>query len=356
MVSFYNQFAQAPIGTSFLQAGNSANQLLTGLNLDLKPGKFQQAWEQAFKSYTSNGNNHWHQAYAGFHKLQQDYPDFQAVNPFMDYTSSQSLHEKLPEKSTPNNYLMPLITALIIIGIVILLLAILIWFVWSRRPKPQLAYQTNTQTAPTGTTYPAYPTGYAGYTGNGVQPQPPQVPGFYHQTATPARPMEFAQPQVPQTPQPVPGWQNSQQHSYPVQPSDDHVAIAEPTHSSNEANTQQQAFEGPNNADNPVQAYFPTGESEGDNGIHANNTQVERMEQWPVEIPDQHIGHEDAPTMAAATAAPVTGNEKDLELTNQQAQPEKIEMTQKLPRIRVPSAKITGNLNHQIDSPQPTND
>ncbi|GCF08331.1 S1 family peptidase [Dictyobacter arantiisoli] len=138
VVSFYNSDAQAPIGTSFLQASNSARQLLDNLSLDLKPGKFEQDWEKAITQYTATGPNHWHQAYASLNKLQQDYPDFKAVTPFVAYALDQSRHEKVPELAQPD-YLTPLLPALLGLLVTFVLLGLLLWFLLKRK-KVQPAY------------------------------------------------------------------------------------------------------------------------------------------------------------------------------------------------------------------------
>lgn len=139
VVSFYNQSAQIPIGTSFLQASSSARQLLNNLTIDTKPGKFQRAWEQAFANYTATNANHWHQAAQNFKQLQQDYPAFQAVSPFLDYASMQAQHEKLPQRQT--NAQPPLLIVELAFILIVILLAVLPWFILRRRHKKQAAYQ-----------------------------------------------------------------------------------------------------------------------------------------------------------------------------------------------------------------------
>ncbi|GCE25882.1 hypothetical protein KDA_13660 [Dictyobacter alpinus] len=350
VVSFYNQFAQAPIGTSFLQASNSANQLLTGLNLDLKPGKFQQSWEEAFKSYTATGSNHWHRAYADFRKLQQAYPDFQAVSPFMDYTSSQSLHEKLPTSTQPDNHLTPLIMSLIVIAVIIILLAAPGWFFWSRsrRSKSQLAYQTHAQPATNGSAYPSMPpAGYAGYngngySGNGAQPQSALSANNQQQEATPARVMEFESQQVPQTPAPAASWQSAQ-WPYPTAA----VENAETARSTNESPIRQLPFEGSSSSPENVQEHLTQREGNGRDYLATNGVRAENFNQWPVEIPHEQTARGDVQFMANPAAVPTTASENEHVMANIHVQ-----STQKSPRVQIPSENGAAHPNDASVPPQ----
>lgn len=74
-------------GTSFLQASASARTMITQLDLDTTPGKFQQQWSQAFSDYASG---HWDAATTGFKQLAAAYPNFKAVQPYLDYSQSQA--------------------------------------------------------------------------------------------------------------------------------------------------------------------------------------------------------------------------------------------------------------------------
>ena len=60
IVSFSSANADVPLGTSFLQASNSAQELITGLSIDTTPGTFEKEWQHAFALYTSTQPGHWH--------------------------------------------------------------------------------------------------------------------------------------------------------------------------------------------------------------------------------------------------------------------------------------------------------
>ena len=136
IVSFYDHNADTPVGTSFLQASSSVQSVLTSLSsIDLKPGKFQQAWQQAFTHYTSTAAGHWHQASTDFKAMQHTYPDFHGAALFTDYTTAQAKQEPLPQSFSP----LFISVALLIILIILLVLAGM-WL--TRRRKKQLATST----------------------------------------------------------------------------------------------------------------------------------------------------------------------------------------------------------------------
>ncbi len=154
IVSFLNQDGDSPIGTSFLQASSSAQDITSTLSsLDLAPGKFQKEWEQAFTQYTSTSTGHWHKADSDFLAIQQNYPAFQVVASFKSYTSEQAKHENLQKSSSQPPYLL-----LLLLLVVIIIILALTWFLLSRRKKNQLAtaaaaqspmfYASNTPPAP----------------------------------------------------------------------------------------------------------------------------------------------------------------------------------------------------------------
>src|SRR5438270_11942942 len=94
IVSFGLSTANSPGGTSFLQASNSARDLVIALNLDTTPGPFEKAWSQAFTDYSSNAPGHWHKAEQEFQKLSTNYPLFQAVTPYLTYARDQAKNEQ----------------------------------------------------------------------------------------------------------------------------------------------------------------------------------------------------------------------------------------------------------------------
>jgi S1-C subfamily serine protease len=172
IVSFYNQDGDGPDGTSFLQASSSAQNVLSTLpTIDLKPGKLQQAWQQAFAQYTSTSADHWQQASADFQNIESAYPDFQAVTPFAAYTAEQAKNATPSQSSPLSTYLILLFIAVIII---ILGLPVVLF---RRRKKNQLAATTATQQ-----NYPSYasatalapePDSQTAYTNNGIYTQQP---------------------------------------------------------------------------------------------------------------------------------------------------------------------------------------
>lgn len=96
VVSFGISNGNAPGNTSFLQASNSARDLVNALKLDTTPGKFQSQWSAAFKDYASNTPGHWHKAAQEFQQLTTDYPQFKAGTKFLGYAQSQAQSEKTP--------------------------------------------------------------------------------------------------------------------------------------------------------------------------------------------------------------------------------------------------------------------
>ncbi len=87
-------------GTSFLQASNSANNLVKTLNLNVTPGNFQRLWSQAMSSYAASTAGHWHTALQQFQQLATQYPNFKAVQPYLDYTQTQAQSEATVQPTT----------------------------------------------------------------------------------------------------------------------------------------------------------------------------------------------------------------------------------------------------------------
>jgi S1-C subfamily serine protease len=100
VVSFGISNGNAPGSTSFLQASNSARDLVNSLKLDTTPGKFQSQWSAAFKDYASSTPGHWHKAAQEFQQLATGYPQFKAVSKFLDYAQSQAQSEKVAATPT----------------------------------------------------------------------------------------------------------------------------------------------------------------------------------------------------------------------------------------------------------------
>ncbi|MFL5624153.1 MAG: trypsin-like peptidase domain-containing protein [Ktedonobacteraceae bacterium] len=148
IVSFGLADNNSPGGTSFLQASNSARELVRSLKLNTTPGAFETAWSRAFADYAANTPGHWHKAQQEFQKIAASYPLFKAVSPYLEYTQGQARNEPLPQQpsgtrntSTPNTLLAYAAT---IAGIaVLLILAVLLFGVVIRRRRKKSAASTN---------------------------------------------------------------------------------------------------------------------------------------------------------------------------------------------------------------------
>ncbi|HEU5226577.1 MAG TPA: serine protease [Ktedonobacteraceae bacterium] len=88
-------------GTSFLQAGNSAADLVQSLKLNTTPGPFEQLWSQAFSDYSASTPGHWHKAQQEFEQLTKKYTSFAAVTPYLDYARTQADVEQGLPTPTP---------------------------------------------------------------------------------------------------------------------------------------------------------------------------------------------------------------------------------------------------------------
>ncbi len=150
--------------TSFLQASNSARQLVQQLNLNTAPGAFQTAWSQAFNDYGSTNAGHWHKAAQELQQLASTYPQFKGVNSYLAYAQQQAKTEKVvatptatPTVSTSssssflsNNW--PLLAGGALIILAIVFFGALI--VRSRAKKPTLATSKQNYEPPYDGSYP----------------------------------------------------------------------------------------------------------------------------------------------------------------------------------------------------------
>ena len=91
IVSFGSVATQG--STSFLRTSNSAKQLIQQAGIDTAPSSFQQSWSKAFNDYASTTPGHWHQSSQEFQQIATQYPRFQAINPFLQYTKQQAQTE-----------------------------------------------------------------------------------------------------------------------------------------------------------------------------------------------------------------------------------------------------------------------
>lgn len=135
VVSFYSNNADIPIGTSFLQASQSAQELIHRLALDTKPGKFERSWQQAFTYYTATTPGHWHDANKAFKNLAATYPNFQAVNAFVDYTGQQAQHEDLSLAANSAQSSLMITLMIIIFIICVIFVAGVLFFVRRERKR-----------------------------------------------------------------------------------------------------------------------------------------------------------------------------------------------------------------------------
>jgi S1-C subfamily serine protease len=133
---------EMPSGTGFLQASETAQDMIKDLKIDTKPGAFQKAWRQAFKAYASTEPGHWHEAQMLFKQLQKkyaknsdqtEYPNFRAVKPFLDYATKQADNEIVETEVK-----FPLQTIVFIV-VIILALAVVVFMLLLLRRKPRVA-------------------------------------------------------------------------------------------------------------------------------------------------------------------------------------------------------------------------
>jgi len=155
IVSFGLVNSGSPGGTSFLQASNSARELVRALNLNTSPGPFQKAWSQAFNDYASNITGHWHKAQQEFAQIAAKYPLFKGVTPYLTYSQQQTRTENLSPQPTPTANTAPTntntaptntIAAYVLtigsIALLILLLALLFMVFFRRRGKKSTTSST----------------------------------------------------------------------------------------------------------------------------------------------------------------------------------------------------------------------
>jgi len=199
--------------TSFLQASNSARQLVQQLNLNTTPGAFQTAWSQAFNDYGATKAGHWHRAAQELQQLATTYPQFKGVNPYLVYAQQQAKTEKVTTTPTAtpttsssssssflsNNW--PVLAGGALIVLAIVFLGALI--VRSRAKKPALARSKQSYGAPANSSYP-----YPSPVNQGMPPVRalPQTPPQGQQAYSPPSPnvsppsMPFGAPPASQPP------------------------------------------------------------------------------------------------------------------------------------------------------------
>ncbi len=133
-------------GTSFLQASSSASALVQSLGLNTTPGPFQKAWNQAFTDYSSNIPGHWHKAQIEFEQIATKYPQFKAIQPYLDYATSQAKIEKVPQTTIqPTTSSSSMLGMIIGVGAVLLAVLLLFGVIVFRRRR---AKRTSVSTTP----------------------------------------------------------------------------------------------------------------------------------------------------------------------------------------------------------------
>jgi S1-C subfamily serine protease len=194
-------------GTTFLQASNSAQQLVQQqLNLDTAPGHFQQVWSQAFTDYSSTGHGHWHKAAQELQQLATTYPQFKGVNRYLTYAQQQATTEKVavtptvtPTTSHPsassilaNNW--PLLAGGVAIVLGVLLFGVVI--IRRRGAKPAPVASTQNYGTPANGAYPNTPPPVNQTPSPASWPQTQPPPTYQQRNAS----MPFGTPPAPQPP------------------------------------------------------------------------------------------------------------------------------------------------------------
>lgn len=200
IVSFGLSSDGTPGGTSFLQASNSARQLVQSLSLNTSPGPFQQAWSKAVNDYASTAPGHWHKAAQEFAQLAAKYPLFKGVQPYLTYAQTQAKTEKVPTATTTtthpathNSSMMAYVWT--IVGIVILAALIVLLFGalrWSRKRQKQRQLSA----APPGVQANGNNSAFApprGQIGAPPNQQPPSAAQGWRGPSTPAPPDQSLQ-------------------------------------------------------------------------------------------------------------------------------------------------------------------
>jgi hypothetical protein len=208
-------------GTSFLRASSSAKQMIQQAGIDITSSPFQKAWKQAFTDYSSTAAGHWHQSVQEFQQLADQYPQFKAVTPFLQYATQQAQNEPQTSTTQRNNNqaagspggLNPVM--IIILGLVLLVIVVFGGsFLVSRSRQQKLALSN-------GAASPTMPPSYFGTPGQSYGTLPANAPGMAQPGApvpqTPAYPGQTAFAQFGQAPTQMPS--PAPQPAYRPQPS-----------------------------------------------------------------------------------------------------------------------------------------
>jgi S1-C subfamily serine protease len=208
--------------TSFLQASNSAQQLVQQVNLNTAPGPFQKNWSQAFNEYSVTSSGHWHKAVQELQQLATTYPQFKGINPYLAYAQQQAKTEKVAATSTatPTHTTSPSSASSfladnwpLLAGGAVIVLAVLLFGVViarGRGKKPALARSKQNYSAPANGAYPFTPPPV-----NQGPPPSPSLPQTLPGYQPPRHPsMPFGAPSASSAPQ-APVWPAPPQSSPP---------------------------------------------------------------------------------------------------------------------------------------------
>jgi hypothetical protein len=222
--------------TSFLQASNSAIELIKSQGINTTPGSFENAWAQAINDYASSSSGHWQKAAQELQNLAQTYPNFQGITPYLTYARNQAGQEQAASGGIPGMLWVVLLVVLLLLalggGFFLILRR-------SARPvvvAPGSAALYGTYQQPSGVypqqssgVSPQQPSGvyapdFAGYRASVPYAQPPQGAAYANYTSPAAYGVSSGQiPQTPQvtpdgTPLPQPAQTTEQNAAFPEAP------------------------------------------------------------------------------------------------------------------------------------------
>lgn len=135
IVSFLLASPNSPGNTAFLQASNSARDLVQSLHLDTTPGPFEKAWSQAFNDYGATTPGHWHKAWQELGSIHTNYPQFKAILPYLQYAQTQAQQEKVQQPgttpaptpaTTSSSFVWPILAGVAVVILLALVVSVLV--------------------------------------------------------------------------------------------------------------------------------------------------------------------------------------------------------------------------------------
>ena len=274
--------------TSFLQTSSTAKQLLQQAGISTAPGALQQAWSKALNDYAANIPGHWHQSMREFQQIAGQYPQFKAVNPFVQYATQQAQSETQTQEPGSSGSqtsgigsggLSPLP---FIVGGAIVIVFLFGGIALSRRRKPAVATPTAGYSFPPASGYNNLPAQHYGgsqpHSGQSLSTMIPQTPAYpgqsgYQQGGYNGQ----SQQPVSSSPAPQPAYQPQ-----PIQ-SQFQQAGYRPAQSSQQSPGNLAAFGAP-------LATPGSGASASDSTIHARPKAVPQWRTWSC----GHVNRDDA--------------------------------------------------------------